>query len=287
MEREAPSIQSMRWWPAPAKLNLFLHVTGRRADGFHDLQTVFQLLDWGDEIGIECTQDARIERIAGPDSIAPEHDLTVRAARALQQASGVQRGARIQLRKRIPIGGGLGGGSSDAATVLKVLNLHWGAHLNPADLAQVGLALGSDVPVFLGGSSAWGSGRGDALAALELPEKWYVIVHPAVAISTASLFQAPELTRNSPLVTMRDFSPGLGRNDFEPVVRKRFPEVAAALDWLGEGARLSGTGSCVFQAFASSAAAERVAARVPDEWRSFVARGVNRSPLEAALAIIA
>jgi len=277
----------MRWWPAPAKLNLFLHVTGRRADGYHDLQTVFQLLDWGDEIGIECTDDARIERIAGPDSIAPEHDLTVRAARALQQASGIRRGTRIHLRKRVPVGGGLGGGSSDAATVLRVLNLLWDARLDQGDLNLIGLALGSDVPVFLGGSSAWGSGRGEALTALELPENWYLIVHPAVSISTASIFQAPELTRNSPVVTMRDFSPGVGRNDCEPVVRKRHPQVAAALDWLGEGARLSGTGSCVFKAFASSAAAERVAARVPDEWRSFVARGVNRSPLEAALAIIA
>ena len=168
-----------------------------------------------------------------------------------------------------------------------MLNLLWNAQLGQDDLAAIGLALGSDVPVFLRGSSAWGSGRGDSLTALELPEKWYLIVHPAVAISTASIFQAPELTRNSPLVTMRDFSPGAGRNDFEPVVRERFPEVAAALDWLGEGARLSGTGSCVFQAFGSSAAAERIAARVPDEWRSFVARGVNRSPLDAALAIIA
>ncbi|MGH8252572.1 MAG: 4-(cytidine 5'-diphospho)-2-C-methyl-D-erythritol kinase [Steroidobacteraceae bacterium] len=285
--REPLSPQSMRWWPAPAKLNLFLHVTGQRADGFHNLQTVFQLLDWGDEIGIEPTDDARIERIAGPDSIAPEEDLTVRAARALQQVAGVQQGARIRVRKRVPIGGGLGGGSSDAATALRVLARLWNTKLGLGDLAGIGIAIGSDVPVFLGGSSAWAEGRGEELTPIELPEAWYLIVHPGVAVGTAGIFQAPELTRNSPLVTMRGFSPGAGRNDCEPVVRSRYPQVAAALDWLGEGARLSGTGSCVFKAFDRAAAAERVAARVPDEWTSFVARSVNRSPLEAALAIIA
>ena len=277
----------MRWWPAPAKLNLFLHVTGRRTDGFHNLQTLFQLLDWGDEIGIEVTDDGRIERLAGPSTVAPDDDLTVRAARALQQATSTRLGARISVRKRIPLGGGLGGGSSDAATVLKVLDKLWKTGLGPLDLARIGLELGSDVPVFLYGSSAWGSGRGEELIPLELPEAWYLIVHPRVAVATAGIFQAPELTRNSPLVTMRAFSPEQTRNDCEPVVRARFPEVAAALDWLGEGARLSGTGSCVFKAFGNAASAERVAARVPDEWTSVVARGVNQSPLEAALAIIA
>ncbi|HVN99538.1 MAG TPA: 4-(cytidine 5'-diphospho)-2-C-methyl-D-erythritol kinase [Steroidobacteraceae bacterium] len=282
-----PQARETRWWPAPAKLNLFLHVTGRRADGFHDLQTLFQLLDWGDEIGIEVTDDARIERVAGPASVAAQADLAVRAARALQQASGTRLGARLHLRKRIPIGGGLGGGSSDAATVLKVLNRLWQTGLDLPELLRIGLELGSDVPVFLYGSSAWGTGRGERLTPAELPESWYLIVHPGVAVATAGIFQAPELTRNSPLVTMRAFSPDQTRNDCEPVVRARFPEVAAALDWLGPGARLSGTGSCVFQSFGSAAAAERVAARVPDEWTSFVARGVNRSPLEAALAIMA
>ncbi|MBS0389065.1 MAG: 4-(cytidine 5'-diphospho)-2-C-methyl-D-erythritol kinase, partial [Proteobacteria bacterium] len=173
------------------------------------------------------------------------------------------------------------------ATVLKVLNRLWNTGLDPPELARIGLDLGSDVPVFLYGSSAWGEGRGERLTPVELPEAWYLIVHPHVAVATAGIFQAPELTRNSPLVTMRAFSPERTRNDCEPVVRARFPEVAAALDWLGPGARLSGTGSCIFQAFGSAAAAERVAARVPDEWTSVVARGVNQSPLEAALAIIA
>jgi len=279
-------LANVRWWPAPAKLNLFLHVTGRRPDGFHNLQTLFQLLDWGDEIGIEVSDDGRIERLAGPAAVAPEDDLTVRAARALQQATGTRLGARISVRKRIPLGGGLGGGSSDAATVLKVLDKLWKTDLDPHHLARIGLGVGSDVPVFLYGSSAWGSGRGEELTPAQLPEAWYLIVHPGVAVATAGIFQAPELTRNSPLVTMRAFSPAQTRNDCEPVVRARFPEVAAALDWLGPGARLSGTGSCVFLAFDGAAAAERVAARVPDEWTSFVARGVNRSPLDAALAII-
>jgi 4-diphosphocytidyl-2-C-methyl-D-erythritol kinase len=276
-----------RWWPAPAKLNLFLHVTGRRSDGFHNLQTLFQLLDWGDEIGIEVSDDARIERVAGPAAIAPQDDLTVRAGLALQKATGTSRGARIRVRKRIPLGGGMGGGSSDAATVLRVLNKLWKTALGTPDLARIALTVGSDVPVFLYGSSAWAEGRGEQLTPMELPEAWYLIVHPGVAVATAGIFQAPELTRNSPLVTMRALSLAEGRNDCEPVVRSRFPEVAAALDWLGPGARLSGTGSCVFLAFDDAAAAERVAARVPDEWTSFVARGVNRSPLDAALAIIA
>lgn len=282
-----PRDAGMRWWPAPAKLNLFLHVTGRRPDGFHDLQTLFQLLDWGDEIGIEVTDDGPIERVAGPAAVAPDDDLSVRAARALQQATGTRLGARLRVRKRVPLGGGLGGGSSDAATVLKVLNRLWQTTLDLPDLVRIGLAIGSDVPVFLYGSSAWGLGRGEQLTPVELPEAWYLIVYPGVAVATAGIFQAPELTRNSPLVTMRGFSPGQTRNDCEPVVRARFPEVAAALDWLGPGARLSGTGSCVFQALGSAAAAERIAARVPDVWTSFVARGVNQSPLEAALAIIA
>jgi 4-diphosphocytidyl-2-C-methyl-D-erythritol kinase len=284
--RAEPVPRGLRWWPAPAKLNLFLHVVGRRRDGFHDLQTLFQLLDWGDEIAIEITTDPRIERVAGPASIAPDEDLAVRAARALQQATGVSRGARLRVRKRIPPGGGLGGGSSDAATVLRVLDRLWGTELGGRELDRIGLAIGSDVPVFLNGSSAWAEGRGELLTPMELPEAWYLIVHPRVAVATASIFQAPELTRNSPVVTMRAFSPAQARNDCEPVVRARYPEVAAALDWLGPRARLSGTGSCVFAAFGGAAEAERVAARVPDEWTSFVARGVNRSPLDAALAII-
>ena len=281
---------SERWWPAPAKLNLFLHVTGRRADGFHDLQTIFQLLDWGDELKVTPTGDPAIERLSGPISIEPDQDLCVRAARLLQRATGTRLGARIELRKRIPLGGGLGGGSSDAATVLKVLDRLWATNLGIERLCALGLELGSDVPVFVRGTSAFASGRGEILTPLELPERWYLIIHPGVAVATAGIFQAPELTRNSPVITIRAVSPAPiqldeTRNDCEPLVRARFPAVAAALQWLESRAvaRLSGTGSCIFASFARAADAERVAAQVPDEWTSFVVRGVNRSPLEAAL----
>jgi 4-diphosphocytidyl-2-C-methyl-D-erythritol kinase len=280
-----------RWWPAPAKLNLFLHVTGRRADGFHDLQTVFQLLDWGDELRFDINDNPAIERVAGPTAISPEDDLCVRAARLLQRVTGTGQGVRIHLRKRIPMGGGLGGGSSDAATTLAVLDRLWDTGLGTPELCRLGLELGSDVPVFVGGASAWAEGRGEQLTPLKLADSWYVIVHPGVAVGTREIFQAPELTRNSPVITIRAASPDPARfdgarNDCEPVVRSRFPAVAAALDWLSirAPARLSGTGSCIFAAFASAAAAERVAAQVPDEWRSYVARGVNRSPLAQALA---
>ena len=276
------------WWPAPAKLNLFLHVNGRRADGYHDLQTVFQLLDLCDDIGIEPTQNGVIERVAGPIAVPAESDLTVQAARALQAARPAHpHGARLYIRKRIPWGGGLGGGSSDAATALRVLNELWGLGLSIPELADIGLTIGSDVPVFVHGQSAWAAGRGEQLQPLALPERWFLVLHPGVAVSTAEVFQAPELTRNSPLLTIGGFSGSGGRNDCEPVVRARYPKVAAALDWLSAfaPARLTGTGSCIFASFASAAAAERIAARVPDQdgWRAFVARGVAASPLALRL----
>jgi 4-diphosphocytidyl-2-C-methyl-D-erythritol kinase len=272
-------------WPAPAKLNLFLHVTGRRTDGYHDLQTLFQLIDLADTIGIRVREDGLIERTAGPAEVAAEADLTVRAARALQAASGCTRGASLRVLKRIPLGGGLGGGSSDAATVLLALNELWGCRLSGVQLSEIGLGLGSDVPVFIRGASAWGQARGEDLTAVELPERWYVLIHPRVAVSTARIFQAPELTRNSPLITIRAFFESGGRNDCEPVVRHLFPQVSEALDWLARyaPARLTGTGSCIFAACASAPDAERIAARVPDRWSSFVARGLNVSPLQARL----
>ncbi len=273
-------------WPAPAKLNLFLHVTGRRADGYHDLQTLFQLIDLADTIGIAVREDGVIERTGGPPGVAPEADLTVRAARALQAATGARLGASLRVVKRIPMGGGLGGGSSDAATVLLALNRLWGCGLPVGRLAELGLGLGSDVPVFVHGASAWGAGRGEELVPVELPDRWYVVVHPGVAVSTAEVFQMPELTRNTPLITIRAFLESSGRNDCEPVVRKLSPEVGAALDWLARiaPARLTGTGSCIFASFATAIEAERHAARVPDRWRSFVARGLNISPLRERLA---
>jgi len=270
-------------WPAPAKLNLFLHITGRRPDGYHTLQTVFQLIDLCDTVAISVREDGRIERTAGPAGVEPESDLSVRAARALQAATGSRLGASLRVMKRIPLGGGLGGGSSDAATVLVALNALWGCGLSRPALAELGLPLGADVPVFVEGSSAWGEGVGEDLRPLGLPERWYVLVHPGVSVSTREVFQAPELTRNSPVLTIRAFFESGGRNDCEPVVRARYPEVAEALDWLGRfaPARLTGTGSCIFAGYASAIEAERVAARVPDRWTSFVARGLSVSPLQA------
>jgi 4-diphosphocytidyl-2-C-methyl-D-erythritol kinase len=272
-------------WPAPAKLNLFLHVTGRRPDGYHELQTVFQLIDLCDTVGISVRDDGRIERPDGPPGVDPESDLTVRAARALQVTAGCRLGATLRIRKRIPMGGGLGGGSSDAATVLLGLNELWGCGLPLDRLAGLGLPLGADVPVFVRGSSAWGQGVGEDLQPLELPESWYVVIHPGVAVGTREVFQSPELTRNSPLITIRDFFQSGGRNDCEPVVRVRFPEVADALEWLGRfaPARLTGTGSCIFAPCGTAIDAERLAARVPDRWTSYVARGVNVSPVHEML----
>jgi 4-diphosphocytidyl-2-C-methyl-D-erythritol kinase len=276
-------------WPAPAKLNLFLHVTGRRPDGYHELQTLFQLIDLSDTITVRVTDDGRIERPEGPAGVDPASDLTVRAAKGLQAATGVRAGARLRISKRIPMGGGLGGGSSDAATVLLALNHLWRCGLSIDELARLGLPLGADVPVFIRGSSAWAEGVGERLVPVELPERWYLVIHPGVAVPTRDVFQSPELTRNSPVITIRAFfeagGPSPGRNDCEPVVRARYGEVADALSWLEKfaPARLTGTGSCIFAAFASAIEAERVAARTPDRWRAFVARGLNVSPVHARL----
>jgi 4-diphosphocytidyl-2-C-methyl-D-erythritol kinase len=272
-------------WRAPAKLNLFLHVTGRRTDGYHELQTLFQLIDLCDTITISLRADGLIERPVGPAGVAPDADLTLRAALALQRACGTGQGADLRVHKRIPQGGGLGGGSSDAATALLALNELWDCGLSLDDLASLALPLGADVPVFIRGSSAWAEGVGERLTPVSLPEAWYVIIYPGVGVSTQEVFQSPELTRNSPLITIRAFFQSGGHNDCEPVVRARSPEVAAAIDWLArEGsAQLTGTGSCVFTARGSAAEAERLAARVPDRWMSFVARGLNTSPVHEQL----
>jgi 4-diphosphocytidyl-2-C-methyl-D-erythritol kinase len=272
-------------WPAPAKLNLFLHVTRRRPDGYHDLQTLFQLIDLTDVIGITTRADGRIERTQGPPDIAPAADLALRAALALKERSGTSLGVTLRVMKHIPVGAGLGGGSSDAATTLLVLNRLWGCELPLADLAELGGSLGADVPVFLHGSSAWAEGTGDKLTPVALPERWYVIIRPGISVGTAEVFQAPELTRNSPLITIRGFLESGGHNDCEPVVCARYPEVREALEWLSLSApaHLTGSGSCIFAAFESAAAAADVAARVPDRWTGFVARGLNTSPVHERL----
>ena len=269
-------------WPAPAKLNLMLHVVGRRPDGYHELQTVFQLIDLMDAIDISVREDGMIFRPSGPAGVPEDQDLVVRAARALKAATGSRLGANISVTKRIPLGGGLGGGSSDAATTLVGLNHMWRTGLTSAQLAAIGASLGADVPVFVAGRSAWAEGIGEILTPVQLgKDSWYLVIFLGVLVPTASVFQAPELTRNSPPTTMRGFLETGGRNDCETVVRARFPAVGEALDWLGRHApaRLTGTGSCVFAKFSRAADAERVAARVPDTWRAWVARGLDESPL--------
>jgi len=280
---DAASVETV--WPAPAKLNLFLHVTGRRADGYHELQTLFQLIDLNDTIGVTVRADGRIVRLRGPPEVPAESDLSVRAAHALKAATGTSLGASLTIGKQIPMGGGLGGGSSDAATTLLVLNRLWGCGLSLGELDKIGARLGADVPVFLHGSSAWAEGRGDRLTPVTLPPRWYVVIHPGVSVGTAEVFQAPELTRNSRLITMHGFLESGGHNDCEPVVRARYPEVRQALEWLAQSAsaQLTGTGSCIFAAFTNEADARHLAARVPDRWTRFVARGLNSSPVHERL----
>ncbi|MCE5234407.1 MAG: 4-(cytidine 5'-diphospho)-2-C-methyl-D-erythritol kinase [Xanthomonadaceae bacterium] len=274
-------------WPAPAKLNLFLRILGRRADGYHELQTVFRLLDRGDTLRLRVRADGRIERAVELPGVPVDADLCMRAARLLQERTGTALGADIALDKRIPMGGGLGGGSSDAATVLVALNELWGCGLDADALAELGLRLGADVPVFVRGRSAWAEGVGERLTPLALPPRCYVVLDPGVRVPTGPLFQAPELTRNAARATISHFLCGTAtENAFEPVVRARYPRVAAALDWLaGFGtARLSGSGGCVFLETDTRAGAEDVARRCPPEFAAHVAGGVDVSPLVAAVA---
>lgn len=275
-------------WPAPAKLNLFLHVLGRRPDGYHLLQTAFQLIDLADTLTLSARADGEIRRIDPLPGLALADDLCVRAARALQIATGSRLGAEIALDKRIPIGGGLGGGSSDAATVLVALNEIWQTGLNDDDLAAIGLQLGADVPVFVHMHSAWAEGVGEVLQPIDLPDRIYVVLHPGVHVATPQIFAAPELTRDTPATTIPRFLSGEPtHNDLEPVVRARHREVDSALRWLSSRApaRMSGSGSCVFAAMADEVQAQAVAAACPEAWRAFVVRGLAQSPLrEAVLA---
>ncbi len=276
-------------WPAPAKLNLFLHVTGRRPDGYHTLQTLFQFLDVGDELRLDLTRDGRIVRASMLPGVPEERDLCVRAARLLQVASGSTQGAVIHLDKRLPLGGGLGGGSSDAATTLLALNELWGCGLAPEALAALGLKLGADVPVFVHGHAAWAEGVGEVLAPAEPPERWMVVLTPSVTVSTAQVFAAfdraheLDLTPYSPAITIRDFRAGRGRNDLEPVVRRLYPEVDNALKWLGNfgDARMTGSGACVFLPVTDAAAGQAILAQCPAALAGgFVARGLNVHPLQ-------
>ncbi len=268
-------------WPAPAKLNLFLHITNRRPDGYHELQTVFQFVDYCDWLGFEINDTGRVDRLGGDASIDAAQDLVVRAAVALQGQSRTAQGVTISLEKRLPMGAGLGGGSSDAATTLVALNKLWGLGLDQQTLCSIGLKLGADVPIFVHGRAAWAEGVGEKFQPVELHEPWFLVVQPVCSISTAEVFNAAELTRNTPPITIRGFLAGEGRNDCEPVVRKRYAEVGQLIDWLKEraNARMTGTGSCVFSQFESEAEARALLAELPARWSGFVAKGLNHSPL--------
>ncbi len=275
-------------WPAPAKLNLFLEITGRRPDGYHELQTVFRLLDWGDRIRLRPRGDGRIERVgASVEGVAEGDDLAIRAAKLLQLEANSSQGADIIVEKVIPTGAGLGGGSSDAATVLVALDLLWNARLGMDRLAEVGLELGADVPVFVRGHNAWATGLGEKLTPIELPPAWVLLVHPGVHAATARLFQASDLTRDSPPATISDFVAGrLGGNAFEAVLRRLEPDVDAVFQALQPWAspRLTGSGSAVFVECATRAQAEALLPRVPEHCRSWVVQSAARSPLQDAVA---
>jgi 4-diphosphocytidyl-2-C-methyl-D-erythritol kinase len=274
-------------WPAPAKLNLMLHITGRRADGYHELQTVFQFLDLCDELQFQISADGQIDRAEGLTSINAEDDLVVRSARALQQKTGTEQGVNIRVRKRIPAGAGLGGGSSDAATTLHALNRLWQLDLDVDQLADIGLGLGADVPVFVHGFAAFAEGIGERLQPVSTDECWYLLITPDVHVSTAEIFSDPDLTRDSPAIKICDLSTTGWNNVCVPVVTRRYPEVGKALNLLGDfaEARMSGTGASVFAQFADRQQAEQVLTQLKatadwsENWQAFICQGRNQSPL--------
>lgn len=268
-------------YPAPAKLNLFLHVVGRRADGYHLLQSVFRLIDRCDTVHLALRDDGRVVREGDLPGVPEDRDLTVRAARLLQPYAPAGAGVGIRLEKVLPMGGGLGGGSSDAATVLLALNRLWHANLPREALQKLALQLGADVPVFVFGQTAFAEGVGEVLRPVGAPPAWYVVLTPPVQVPTATIFAAPELTRDTPAIKIAPFSAGMGRNDLQSVVVNRYPEVARHLAWLAQfgEARMTGSGACVFAAFGTEAAARDVLRQLPATMQGFVAQGLDRHPL--------
>ncbi|KRW62525.1 4-(cytidine 5'-diphospho)-2-C-methyl-D-erythritol kinase [Pseudomonas sp. TTU2014-080ASC] len=275
--------------PAPAKLNLMLHILGRRDDGYHELQTLFQFLDIGDELGFALRSDGEIHLHTPIEGVPHDSNLIVRAARLLQQHTGCKLGADIWLDKRLPMGGGIGGGSSDAATTLLGLNHLWQLDCDINLLAELGLKLGADVPVFVRGHAAFAEGVGEKLQPVTLSEPWFLVAIPQVLVSTAEIFSDPELTRDTPPIKVRSLPEGGGRNDCQPVVEKRYPEVRNALILLNKfvSARLTGTGSCVFGSFPNQADADKVRRQLPATLPSFIAQGRNISMLHRALGNLA
>jgi 4-diphosphocytidyl-2-C-methyl-D-erythritol kinase len=281
-------ITNPKYWPAPAKINLFLHVTGQRSDGYHLLQTHFQFLDYCDRLEFRLNEDAEITRLNDLPGVPVEDDLVVRAARSLARHAPPGSGVAINVEKLIPAGGGLGGGSSDAATTLVALNELWNLGMSRAELATLGLDLGADVPVFVHGHAAWAEGVGEKLTPLEAVEGTVLVVHPGCSVATADIFTHPELTRDTPAIKIQDLGTSIVANDCEAVTVKLYPEVERALDWLRQfgDSRMSGTGACVYALFESISRAERAAATMPEEWAWFVAQRRNISPLMETLTAI-
>jgi 4-diphosphocytidyl-2-C-methyl-D-erythritol kinase len=266
---------------SPAKLNLMLHITGRRDDGYHLLQTVFQFIDLSDQMEFRLTSDGSIRRINSSTPVSEADDISILAALLLQEKFQVDQGVQISIDKRIPIGGGLGGGSSNAATTLLALNQLWSLNLELTELAEIGLGLGADVPVFVMGRAAWASGIGEQLSPIELYEPWYLVIHPGEQVSTAKIFAAEELTRDCDAITIRAFLNGSGINVCEKVACNLYPEIQLAIDWLNQygNARMTGTGACVFAAFDSLEQVEGVVSRAPEKWDSFVTKAMNKNPV--------
>ncbi len=272
-------------WPAPAKLNLFLHITGRRADGYHLLQTAFQFLDYGDSLTIEVTDAPQITLSPSLPGVAEDDNLIIRAAKLLKKTANIEQGARIHLDKKLPMGGGLGGGSSDAATTLVALNQQWRCQLSEDELAVLALQLGADVPVFVRGRAAWAEGVGERLTPISPPEPWYLVVIPDCQVSTGEIFSVSELTRDCEPIKISGFLSGEGSNVCEVVVKRRYPAVADALDWLAQYAdpKMTGTGACIFAHFETAAKAQQIWQQLPVTWQGFIAKGCNQSPLLAAI----
>ncbi|MBF0470244.1 MAG: 4-(cytidine 5'-diphospho)-2-C-methyl-D-erythritol kinase [Gammaproteobacteria bacterium] len=268
-------------WPAPAKINLFLHITGRRSDGYHLLQTAFQFLDYGDQLSFQTHASGEINLSPPLAGVTTEENLVWRAARRLQQATKCSKGVDITLEKKILAGGGLGGGSSDAATTLVALNHLWQLQLSQTELLELGLSLGADLPVFILGEAAWAEGVGEKLTPISPDEPWYLVVHPGISVATAEIFSSQELTRDCQAITIRALNSGNTSNVCEAVVFNHYPAVKEVADWLSQWspARMSGTGASVFAPFSERGEAEEVLAQVRSNWHGFVARGVNRSPL--------
>ncbi|MDD2744068.1 MAG: 4-(cytidine 5'-diphospho)-2-C-methyl-D-erythritol kinase [Rhodocyclaceae bacterium] len=269
-------------WPAPAKLNLFLHVLGRRSDGYHLLQTVFRFIDRADLLRFTPRSDQQIVLATPIPGIAPETDLTVRAARLLQEATGCQQGVTLHLEKNLPMGGGLGGGSSDAATVLLALNHLWQTGLPRPTIEKLGLQLGADVPVFVHGRNTFAQGVGEVFSDVELPDETYLVLHPAVNVPTAAIFGAPELKRDNPAISPAHWCHGDGHNDLEPVACARYPQIAAHLNWLkqhAENAMMTGSGACVFAGFSHRNQAEAILRQCPNGMNGWLSVGLTQHPL--------